>query len=336
MAIKLKPLIKVTSPSFSKNPLLAKELKCLPIRVILNTSGKRYKGQSLVNYLADADGAIIGLESVDAGLLDKCTRLKIISKYGVGIDNIDLDACRDRGVAIGWTPGVNKRSVSEMVMGQMISLSRNIFTHSALLRSGEWQKNGGRLFSEKTVGIIGMGHIGQDLVKLLQPFGCKLLGNDIQDRSIFASKHNVKLVSKEEIFYKSDIVTIHVPLTPVTRQLVNSRTLELMHDQAFLINTSRGSVVDQAALKKALINGTIAGAAIDVFEREPPTDIEFLKLPNLIPTPHLSGNSYEAILAMGRSSIKHIEEKLNEHQSIICSNDGRTRQLAVKTYSFCI
>ena len=312
MSIKLKPLIKVTSPSFSNNPLLVNELKRLPIRVVLNTAGKRLKGHSLLDFLADADGAIIGLESVNVGLLDNCTNLKIISKFGVGLDNIDLDACRVRGVAIGWTPGVNKRSVSEVVMGQMIGLSRNLFTHSALLRAGNWKKDGGRLFSEKTVGIIGLGYIGRDLVKLLQPFGCKLLGDDIQDRSVFACKHGVKLVSKEEIFYKSDIVSIHVPLTPDTRQLVNSRTLELMQDEAFLINTSRGPVVDQSALKKALINNSIAGAAIDVFEEEPPSDMNFLRLPNLIPTPHISGNAHEAVLAMGRSSIKELERIIKE------------------------
>ena len=311
MSVKLKPLIKVTSPSFSSNSLLAKELKSLPIRVVLNTSGKRFIGQSLIDFLADADGAIIGLESVDVGLLDKCSRLKIISKYGVGLDNIDLAACRERGVTIGWTPGINNRSVSEVVMSQMIGLSRNLYTHSALLREGNWQKDGGRLFSEKTVGIIGLGNIGQDLAKLLQAFGCKLLGNDIKNRSVFARNYNVKLVSKEEIFFKSDILTLHVPLTTATHQLVNKRALDLMHDDAFLINTSRGSVIDQTALKNALINGSIAGAAVDVFEHEPPSDREFLQLPNLVPTPHLSGNSYESVLAMGRSSIKHIEGKLN-------------------------
>ena len=249
----VKPLIKVTSPSFSSNSLLAKELKSLPIRVVLNISGKRFIGQSLVDFLADADGAIIGLEPVDLGLLDKCSRLKIISKYGVGLDNIDLAACRERGVTIGWTPGINKRSVSEVVVGQMIGLSRNLFTHSALLREGNWQKDGGRLFQEKTVGIIGLGNIGQDLAKLLHAFGCKLLGNDIKNRSVFARNHNVKLVSKEEIFFKSDILTLHVPLTTATHQLINKRALDLMHDDAFLINTSRGSVVDQTALKNALI-----------------------------------------------------------------------------------
>ena len=314
MSLNSRPLIKVTSPSFSKNHLLASELKRLPIRVMLNETGLHFNKQSLVNFLNDADGAIIGLESVDVGLLDNCPRLKIISKYGVGIDNIDLAACRERGVAIGWTPGINKRSVSEMVIGQMIGLSRNLYTHSAFLRAGNWQKDGGRLFSEKTVGIIGLGNIGQDLAKLLQPFGCKLLGNDIKNRSQFARNHNVKLVSKEEIFFKSDIITIHVPLTPATHQLVNKRALDLMHDDAILINTSRGSVVDQAALKNALINGSIAGAAVDVFEHEPPTDRGFLQLPNLVPTPHLSGNSYESVLAMGRSAIKHIKEKLNGTQ----------------------
>ena len=179
------------------------------------------------------------------------------------------------------------------------------------------------------MGIIGLGNIGQDLAKLLQPFGCKLLGNDIKNRSVFARNYTVKLVRKEEIFFKSDILTLHVPLTTATHQLVNKRTLDIMHHDAFLINTSRGSVVDQSALKKALINGSIAGAAIDVFEEEPPTDSDFLRLPNLIPTPHLSGNSYEAVLAMGRSSIKHIKDKLDLPQSVAHSDNERTRQFAV-------
>lgn len=303
----MKPLIKVTSPSFSKNPVLAAELAALPVRSVLNTSGKRYRGKALIDYLADADGAIVGLEKITADVLDRCPRVKIIAKYGVGLDNLDRDACRDRGIAVGWTPGVNKRSVAEMVVGQMIGLSRNLFTHSRLLAGGDWLKEGGRQFSNLTVGIVGLGHIGRELVRLLQPFGCRLLGNDILDRASFAREHRVQIVDKEELFYRSDIVTLHVPLTAATGHLINARTLRLMQPEAFLVNTSRGGVVDQQALKAALREGCLAGAAIDVYEEEPPTDRSLLSLPNLICTPHIAGNAPEAINAMGRSALRHLE-----------------------------
>lgn len=307
----MKPLIKVTSPSFSKNPVLAAELAALPVRPVLNTAGKRYRGKTLVEYLANADGAIVGLEKITADVLDRCPRLKIVAKYGVGLDNLDRDACRDRGIAVGWTPGVNKRSVAEMVVGQMIGLSRNLFTHSRLLASGDWHKDGGRQFSDMTVGIVGLGHIGRELARLLQPFGCRLLGNDILDRAAFARKHRVQLVAKEELFFRSDIVTLHVPLTAATAHLINARTLRLMQPEAFLVNTSRGGVVDQQALKAALRKGRLAGAAIDVYEEEPPTDRSLLGLPNLICTPHIAGNAAEAVTAMGRSALRHLERFYN-------------------------
>lgn len=307
----MKPLVKVTSPSFSKNPVLAAEMAALPVRPVLNTSGKRYKAKALIDYLADADAAIVGLEKITNDVLDHCSRLKIIAKYGVGLDNLDRVACRERGIAVGWTPGVNKRSVAEMVVGQMIGLSRNLFTHSRLLVGGDWQKNGGRQFSDMTIGIVGLGNIGQELARLLQPFGCKLLGNDILDRTAFARKHQIRLVAKEELFYRSDIITLHVPLTAATAHLINAHTLRLMQPEAFLVNTSRGGVVDQEALKITLRNNHLAGAAIDVYEEEPPSDRELLGLSNLICTPHIAGNSAEAVTAMGRSALRHIERFYN-------------------------
>ena len=319
----LKPIIKVASPSFSRNDLLVNELKCLPVRVKVNNSGSHLHGESLANYIGEADGAIIGLENIDIELLERCPDLKMISKYGVGLDNINLNACKKRAIYIGWEPGLNKRAVAEVVLGQMLGLSRNLFTQSFLLSKGIWNKNGGNLLSAKTVGVIGLGNIGEEVIKLLKPFGCKILGNDIKNKRKIAEKYKINLVSKEEIFYKSDIVTLHVPYTPETDQFINKRTFDLMHDKAFLINTSRGQIIDEAALKNALKNKIIAGAALDVFKNEPMKDREFLKLDNLVATPHLAGSSYESILAMGRSAINHVGKWLN----IVNSHESKVKPI---------
>jgi D-3-phosphoglycerate dehydrogenase len=306
--VRTPPLVKVTSPSFSKNETLVMELAELPFRVVLNSTGERFEADSLARYLADADAAIVGLEKITPALLDKCPKLQLVAKYGVGLDNVDLEACRQRGVAVGWTPGVNRYAVAEQTVAYLIGLNRNLFFASRKLREGIWDKTGGRQISGLTIGIIGLGNVGRELVRLLQPFGCRILANDITDIRAFCRETGVVSATKDEIFAQADVVTLHVPLTRETRHLINAGTLGRMKPDAFLLNTSRGDVVDQQALKDALKSGRIAGAALDVYAAEPPTDMEFLKLPNLFCTPHIAGNSVEAVVAMGRSALHHLRQ----------------------------
>jgi len=301
-------LVKVTSPSFSKNSFLVDETRKYFPSAVFNTEGKGYTPQALREYLADADAAIIGLENIDDSVLAAAPRLKFIAKYGVGLDNIDQEACARRGVKLGFTPGVNRRSVSEQVLSSMIGLCRNIYFSSLQLKNGIWNKTGGTQLSEKTVCIIGVGNVGKDLVSLLKPFQCTLLANDIVEQRDFYKQHGLYNVSKETIYREADIITLHVPLTPETTYLINKKSLACMKQTAFLINTSRGKVVHQADLKAALLAGTIAGAAIDVYESEPPHDLEFLTLQNLLCTPHIGGSSLEGITAMGLSALRHLRD----------------------------
>ena len=301
------PSVKVTSPTFSKNAVLQGELSKRPFRVTLNADGKRLEGAALAEYLADADAAIIGLERMDEALLTRCTRLRAIAKFGVGLDNVDLDACRQRGIYVGWTPGINRRTVAEVALGFMIGMAHNMFFTTHLLKQGTWHKEGGTEITGKTVGIIGLGHIGKELVELLRPFRCPVLANDILDLSAFALAAGVRLTSKEEIFRTADFVTLHVPLTELTHHLINERALSLFRPETCLINTSRGKVVEQDALKKALQANKLRMAALDVFELEPPPDLEFLQLPNLVCTPHVAGTPIEAVLALGKSAIEHLD-----------------------------
>ncbi|MCA6439610.1 MAG: phosphoglycerate dehydrogenase, partial [Chitinophagaceae bacterium] len=259
-----------------------------------------------------AEGIIVGLEPITPQLLDKLPDLRIIAKYGVGLDNINLSACAERGIQVGWTGGVNKTSVAEMALGFMLALSRNLYSTSNQLKQGVWNKSGGFQLTGKTVGIVGLGNIGKEVARLLTPFQCKILVNDIEDVSEYAKNNQFEIVSKETLFAESDIVTIHTPLTPETQNMVNLELISKMKKTAFIINTARGGIVNESDLKVALREKLISGAALDVYETEPPVDMELLSNFNLINTPHTGGNAYEAVVAMGMSAISHLVNYSNK------------------------
>lgn len=298
----------VTSPSFSKNKILQNEIYKYFSNTKLNLEGKRFNQNELIEYIKDADAIIVGLEHINKEVLDKCPNLKMISKYGVGLNNIDLEECKTRDIKIGWTGGVNKLSVAEMTLGFMMMLSRNLFITTNQHKNGTWNKSGGFELSGKTLGIIGVGYIGKEVIRLLKPFGCNILVNDIINQDEYYKNNNLKEVSKEEIYKNCDIVTIHTPHNDNTNNMIDLEVLKTMKKTAYILNTARGGIINEQDLKYALQNAIIAGAGIDAYVEEPPTDKEFISLPNLICTPHIGGNSVEAIEAMGMSAIKHIKE----------------------------
>ena len=303
--------VAVTSKSFSKNKILIDELKQHFDDIKLNHSTKKLNDNELIEFLKDCDGAIVALEEINKKVIDALPNLKAISKFGVGLDNIDLDYCKEKNILVAYEKGVNKQSVAEATLGFMLMLIRNLYISSNKLSNNIWDKNGGKSLYKKTIGIIGVGHIGKELIKLLQPFNCKILVNDIIKQDNYYAKNNLIEVSKEEIFKNSDIISLHTPLTKDTKYMINKNSLNQMKSTTFLINTARGHLVNLDDLYNALKNNAIAGAALDVYYEEPPKNTELLKLENLITTPHIGGNSNEAVMAMGRSSIKHLKELLN-------------------------
>lgn len=303
--------IAVTSPSFSKNSLLKEEIYHYFSDVKLNLDGIRFNKHDFIKFVHDAEAIIVGLEDIDDVILSQLPKLKIIAKYGVGLNNIDLEACKKRNIRIGWTGGVNRLSVAEMTLGYMLMLCRNLYVTSNELKQGVWNKSGGFQLSGKTIGIIGIGYIGKELVRLLKPFECTILVNDIIDQSDYCTQHKLIEVSKEELYTRSDIVTIHTPLDTNTQSMINLNVFKQMKKDAFILNSARGGIINESDLKYALQNALIAGAAIDAYIEEPPTDMELLKLPNLICTPHIGGNAKEAIESMGMSAISHVREYFN-------------------------
>lgn len=322
MNISDESLIAVTSRSFSKNIKLRAELLKKYKNVRFNDQGMILKEGYLVNFLSGCTKAIVGLEIIDDRLLESLPGLRVISKYGVGLDSIDINALKSRGVLIGWTPGVNKRSVSELTIALMVSLSRQIMQARDLVKQGEWMQLVGSQISGKKIGIIGCGNVGKDLVSLLQPWGCKIFISDIHYSPEFISHYNLIKLDIAELLEISDVVTLHLPLNKSTYKILNKDMLQLMRPDSVLINTARGGLVDEEEVEKMLKDGRLLGAAFDVFETEPNIKTSLLKLPNFLGTPHIGGSAKEAIEAMGMAAIRGLDVTASESIELIRKYGG--------------
>jgi phosphoglycerate dehydrogenase-like enzyme len=309
--------VAVTSRSFSKNLVLREELLRRYDNVTFNDAGTSLSGTDLLSFLQGHEKAIVALERIDADLVAGLPELQVISKYGVGLDNIDVDALNRHGKRLGWQGGVNRRSVSELALSFMISLLHGVPQAEAEVRSGLWRQFQGRQLTGKVVGIIGCGHVGKDLIMLLKPFGCRILACDILPQPDFYAEHGVEAVELSELLRLADIVSLHVPLNSGTANLLNMERLRQIKPRAVLVNTARGGIVDEAALKVALVEGHLAAAAFDVFASEPPEDRELLAFPNFMVTPHIGGSAVEAVLAMGRSAIEGLDDNAIPHKSSV-------------------
>ena len=300
--------VAVSSRSFSRNPTLREELLARYPNSRFNDAGTAVlSGDALAQFLRGHDKAITGLDVLDEAIFRAVPELRLVSKYGVGLDMIDLDAARRYGVSVRWTPGVNRQAVAELTICFMIALCRGVVPLASELAAGGWRHPGGRQISSSTVGIVGCGHVGRQVARLCRAFGATVIAHDIRADDDFYREAGVTPVTLDALLAQSEIVTIHVPLDASTRGMIDARALARMQPAAFLVNTARGGIVDEHALKQALIEQRIAGAACDVFAVEPPVDRELLTLPTFIGTPHIGGGTREAVLAMGRAAIAGLE-----------------------------
>lgn len=301
--------IAVASRSFSQDSFLREKILSKYSNVKFNESGKSFQGAELVDFLRGADKAIIALEKVNEPILAELPKLKLISKYGVGLDNIYFEDLRNHNVKLAWRGGVNKRSVAELALHFILGTVRGSFHSHHDIQSGNWYQFKGFNLTGKTVGIIGLGHVGQELVPMLKPFNVKILAYDIHDRLEYCNSHGVTQVSKiETLLTESDVISVHVPHTSKTNMLLNKETIALMKNGVFLVNTARGGIVDEEALLEALTEKKIASAAFDVFKEEPFTNDVLKKLHNFYFTSHIGGSSIESIHAMGLAAIEGLDQ----------------------------
>jgi D-3-phosphoglycerate dehydrogenase len=304
--------VAVASRSFSRNPTLRRELLARYPGSSFNDQGPAVlSGDALVRFMRGHSRAISGLDVLDEALFVAVPELRLVSKYGVGLDMIDLDAARRHGVAIRWTPGVNRQAVAELAICFMVALCRSVVPLATELAAGGWRHPGGRQISSSTVGIVGCGHVGRQVARICRAFGATVIAHDLRAYDDFYRETGVSPVTLDALLFDSDIVTLHLPLDASTRGLIDERALALMKPDAFLVNTARGGIVDEAALKQALVDQRLGGAAFDVFAIEPPLDLELLRLPNFVGTPHIGGGTREAVLAMGWAAMEGLESGPN-------------------------
>lgn len=259
--------------------------------VVYNDTGLAYTKEEFYQITEDAVGVIVGVETVDRAYLDSHPSLKAVVKFGVGTDNIDVEYCKEKGISVGRTVGSNARSVAETAISFVIADSKNLYDSIANTREHGWAKMTGYEIQGKTIGIIGFGAVGKEVAKMAWALGMKVLAYD----TCGIDSDLVKTFKVEDILKRSDFISLHVPLTDETRNMISMEQLKQMKSNAVLINTARGGIVNEADLYEALKNQVIKAAYFDVFTEEPPTSDEpLLTLPNFYLTPHIASRSAEA------------------------------------------
>lgn len=260
----------------------------------------------LISLIGGVDGIITGSHPYTRRVISAADKLKIISRTGAGFDTIDLEAATERGIIITTTPDANSESVAELAMGLMLSVARCIPQGDRKIRRGGWSPHIGVELYQKTLGIVGLGKIGKRLAKRARGFDMTILAYDLYQDEAFAAEYGVTYLPLDELLSRADFVSIHSPLTPETSGLIGEPELKLMKPTAYLVNTARGPIVHELSLIKALGAGWIAGAGLDVFSQEPPTNNPLLSIENVVLGPHVAASTEEALYRMGRGAAENV------------------------------
>jgi D-3-phosphoglycerate dehydrogenase len=304
----------ISSRSFGKIDSGALQLlKDRGLKPILNPYGRKLTQKEMEPLLDGTVGIIAGTETISKSILEQAVHLRVISRYGVGLDNIDMKIALEKGILVYNTPESPSISVSELTVTLMLTLLRKIGIVDQRLKNNQWKPEMGTLLKGKTVGILGLGRIGKQVVQLLTAFQVKCIAHEPNPDTKFVTTNHITLVSLNTLLSESDIVTLHLPLNEKTNHLIGKHELNLMKKNAVIINTARGGLIDEQALYHALKNHAITGAAIDVFENEPNIG-KLQELDTVILTPHIGTYTFETRKHMELEAAKNLIKGLEEVQ----------------------
>lgn len=264
----------------------------------------------LTEALSEVDGCIIGGYHITGAMMDRCPRLRVISRTGVGVETVDLAEATRHGIAVTNIAGTDHDSVADATFCLLLDMARRFYQGYDRVKEGRWESIFGVEVAEKTIGIIGMGRVGKEVARRARGFRMRILGYDVVKDEAFARETGVTYATLEDLLRQADFVCLNAALTSANRGMINRRTLALMKPTAYLINTARGGLVDEEALLDALREKRIAGAALDVLNTEPPGDSPFLKFDNVMLTPHMGGSSQEASARVARVAVQNVIEVL--------------------------
>jgi D-3-phosphoglycerate dehydrogenase len=306
--------VAVTPRSFGKSSSLPLDmLKQRGCEVVLNPYGRILDKAEMKELIRDADAVIVGVDPLDADVLSAASRLKVISKYGVGTDNIDQTFAASKGIEVAVAAGANTDAVADYTLALMLAVARRIVPIDQGCRRMDWQKQTAVDVWGKTVGLIGLGAIGKGVARRAKGFDMRVLAYDLYQDPEYAARNGIEYVSLDRLLRESDFISLHLPLTEQTHHIIGPAEFEKMKPTAVLVNTARGGLIDEAALLRVLRENRIWGAGIDVFSQEPPEEKELLQLGNIVIGSHTAASTYQAIENMGvmaaENVLKHMPER---------------------------
>src|SRR5688572_8784250 len=296
--------VAVAAESIARHPGMRQEvLKAYP-QARFNESGHRMNEDETIAFLQGCDAAIVGFEPINERTISALPGLETLGKYGAGCETIDFAALKRHGVKFGYTWGANRLAVAELALGFMLMGLRHVMSLNLAMRAGERPRiKNGLFLTNRTVGIHGCGHIGKEVVRLLQPFNCKIIACDIKDYADFYRQWNVEPVSHDELLARSEVLTLHLPKTRQTIGLYSREVLRKMQPGALLVNCCRGGIVDEDALLEQLESGALMAACFDVFAIEPAQCDKLLRHPNMLASPHIGASTEETRILMVRAAL---------------------------------
>ena len=303
----MKEKILTTPRSYGKDmPELFAQLEAAGYEVVRNTTGGILEKDAMKEMLADCVGVIVGVDPMDAEVLASAPKLRAIAKYGVGVDNIDMDYCKEHGIKVSRTVGANSEAVADYAMALMLAVARKVPEIDRKCRKLNWGKITTRDVSHATLGLFGLGAIGRHVAERAQGFGMKVIAYDPFWPEDFAREQQIERADAQTIFKTADFISLHLPLMPDTEGFVGEKELGWMKKDAILINTARGGLVDEKALLKALKEGRIYGAGLDAFAHEPPEDDDWFELDNVVLGSHCAASTRGATQNMGRMATENL------------------------------
>lgn len=307
----MKILVTPTSLQPGKNERALASLYEFADEIIFNETGRPLQEEELIPLLQDCDGYIAGLDFVTEKVLRRCPKLKVISRYGIGYDRVDIRAAIECGIKVTNTPGANSVAVGELAFGLILAAARKISYLDRSVRKGEWVRSCGMELRGKTLGICGLGAIGKIVASCASGFKMNVIAYDPFINDAYCKENNIENVTFEELIRRSNIVSLHLPLLESTHHMINDEVIKQMPDGAILINASRGGIIDEDAAYEALKSGKIGGLGLDAFEEEPPKNSKLLELDNVIATPHTGAHTQEATDNMANLSVKNLIDVLS-------------------------
>jgi len=297
----------------SKSPSLQR-LRDFASEIVFNPEARPLTESELIPLLSGCDGCIAGLDYFTANVIESAKNLKVISRFGVGYDRIDAEAARRKNIAVCNTPGANAKAVADHTFALLLSAARDVHTLDRKTKAGQWPKSSGIELTNKNLGILGLGSIGKEVAIRARGFSMNVFAYDPVIDNDFVKTNNIISTDFDTVIREADFLTLHMPLTPETKYVISSDVFKVMKKGAFLLNTARGALIDNAAAYEFLSSGHLGGFGLDVYEDEPPPRLPFFDLENVVLTPHVSANTEEAKENMARMSVQNLIEVLSGSQ----------------------